>query len=229
MSWQTIFNSFWQMTVYLFFSSFFFFLGGVTFERVTCKLVLLGCCWIVRLWYVYDCQMFSTPEEFYGLKSWIRHWLVTWWLVVAWRGVAWRGAEWGGVEWRDVAWRGVALRDVAWRGVAAITTTVSPKPSFGGPAPSRVGRGRGQRSLKMMNGWTTSKTGHPCLRHNCSRRPTTERKKQKTLREDLCQTVLSRSLDDGDFFLTWEDFGRMFDNLFPACAFYCFIFFGSGI
>ena len=24
----------------------------------------------------------------------------------------------------------------------------------------------------------------------------------------------------GGFFLAWEDFGRMFDNLFPACAFF---------
>ena len=35
---------------------------------------------------------------------------------------------------------------------------------------------------------------------------------------------IRRSGDDngGGFLLAWEDFGRMFDNSFPACAFFFF-------
>ena len=40
-----------------------------------------------------------------------------------------------------------------------------------------------------------------------------------------CLVILLDNLDEdggGGFFLAGEDFGRMFDNLFPACAFFFF-------
>ena len=45
-----------------------------------------------------------------------------------------------------------------------------------------------------------------------------------------CLVILLDNLDEdggGGFFLAGEDFGRMFDNLFPACAFFFFLVSGD--
>ena len=45
-------------------------------------------------------------------------------------------------------------------------------------------------------------------------------------RHVTCTCTLRNGRVSGGFFFAWKDFGRMFDNLFPACAF--FFFFLSG-
>ena len=43
---------------------------------------------------------------------------------------------------------------------------------------------------------------------------------------NVCPCLADHLLGSGGFFLVCEDFGRMLDNLFPACGFFsCFLFF----
>ena len=43
-------------------------------------------------------------------------------------------------------------------------------------------------------------------------------------RHVTCTCTLRNGRVSGGFFFAWKDFGRMFDNLFPACAFFLFFF-----